>query len=107
MRILVLAEARQEEPEREPPEEPAKERARKDAPALLGGDAAARMLDEADAADRVVAEVDRREVLAALIAVVVWRHHAQRRAVREREGFPVEKIGEQDVRPERVLERQH
>jgi len=38
---------------------------RKHAPALLGSDSAARMLNEPDAADRIVAEVDRREVLAA------------------------------------------
>src|SRR5207247_3589843 len=77
------------------------------APALLGGDPAARMLNEPDTADRIIAEVDRREVLAALVAIVVRRHDAQRRAVREAQRLAVEAIGEQHVRSQGVRDRQH
>src|SRR2546425_5390186 len=65
------------------------------------------MLDEADATDRIVSELDRRQVLAALVAVVVGRHDAERRAVRERERRAVEAVGQKDIRSQRVLERQH
>src|SRR3989442_12597625 len=65
------------------------------------------MLDEADAMDRIVSELDRRKVLAALEAVVVGRHDAERRAVREREGRAVEAVGQKDIRSQRGLERQH
>jgi hypothetical protein len=47
-----------------------------------------------------------RQVLDALVPVVGWRHQSQRRAVLDRQGAPVERVGEQDIAAQKVLERQ-